>query len=108
MTPEQERLLNEINTDFEEHHAVVNRNPRIKRMPVMPGFRLRDLDRYAAFLDSSPAEQTDFMRGVHPDEVEFYEQLMLSRVEFEIAEEKSGSITEERVARNRDRYVWKP
>ncbi|MGO7353923.1 hypothetical protein ACCS66_04205 [Rhizobium ruizarguesonis] len=106
MTPEQQRLLIEINEDFEEHHAVVNRNLRIKRMPTGPGFRLRDLDKYAVFLDTTPAEQAEFMKSVHPDELEFYEQLLMSRIEFEIAEEKSGSITEDRVARNPDRYRW--
>ncbi|WP_322886525.1 hypothetical protein U8C31_18350 [Sinorhizobium medicae] len=108
MTPEQKRLLTEINDDFEDFHAVVNRSLRIKRMPVMAGFRLRDLDKYAAFLDSSPDEQASFMAAVHPNEVEFYEHLLLSRIGFEIAEEKSGSITEERVARNPERYDWKP
>lgn len=108
MTPEQERLLTEINDDFEQHHAVVNRNLRIKRMPVMAGFRLSDLNKYEAFLDSSPADRARFLKDVHPDEVEFYERLLMSRIDFELAEEKSGSITEERVARNPDRYDWKP
>lgn len=108
MTPEQERLLTEINDGFEEVHDAVNERLRIKCMPVMAGFRLRDLDKYSAFLDSSPAERVKFLENVHPDEVEFYEQLLLSRIDFEIAEEKSGSITEERVAMNTERYDWKP
>ena len=108
MTPEQEQLLIEINDDFEEFHDAVNRNLRIKRMPVMAGFRLRDLDKYEAFLDSSPAERVKFLESVHPDEVEFYEQFLIARIDYEIAEKKSGSITEERVARNPDRYNWKP
>jgi len=108
MTPEQERLLAEINDDFEEYHCYVNGRLRIKRMPVMLGFRLRDLDKYEAFLDSSPTERAKFMDDVHPDEIEFYEQLLLARIDYEVAEEKSGSITEERVARNPDRYDWNP
>ncbi|TRA96870.1 MULTISPECIES: hypothetical protein [Agrobacterium] len=108
MTPEQERLLTEINDDFEDFHADVNRSLRIKRMPLIPGFRLRDLDKYAAFLDSGPAEQAKFLEDVHPDEAEFFAQLLMSRIDFEIAEEKSGSITDEKVARYPDRYDWKP
>lgn len=107
-TPEQARLLTEINDDFEQVHVDINRTLRIKRIPVMAGFRLRDLDKYSAFLDSSPEEQANFMSTVHPDEVEFYEQLQISRIEYDIAEEKSGSITEERVARNPEQYGLKP
>ncbi len=77
-------------------------------MPTGPGFRLRDLDLYEKFLDSSPAEQAEFMEKVHPDEIEFFEQLLMSRIEYEIGEEKSGSITEDRVDRNPERYRWKP
>jgi hypothetical protein len=100
MTPEQEALLIRVNEDFEELHANVNAGLRIKRMPSGPGFRLRDLDLYAEFLDSTPAEQADFIAGVHLDEVEFFEELRMSRIEFKIAEEKSGSITQDRVDRN--------
>ncbi|MGO8034934.1 hypothetical protein [Rhizobium leguminosarum] len=86
MTPEQERLLTEINEDFEGYHDSVNRNLRITHMPSGPGFRLRDLDKYEVFLDSSPAEQTKFIASVHPDEIKFFEELQLARVEYEIAE----------------------
>ncbi|HBF30621.1 hypothetical protein [Rhizobium sp.] len=108
MTPEKEKLLIQINEDFEGYHRDVNAGLRIKRMPTIAGFRLRDLDLYAEFLDSGPAEQAEFMAGVHPDEIDFYEKLLMARIDFEIAEEKSGSITEDRVARNPDRYRWKP
>jgi hypothetical protein len=109
VTPDQQRLLIEISEDFEEHHAVVNRNLRIKRMPTGPGFRLRDLDKYAAFLDSSPSEQAEFMETVHPDEVEFYEQLAIARAEYEIAEERgSGPLTQDKMDVYPDRYKWEP
>ncbi|WP_179869576.1 hypothetical protein [Rhizobium anhuiense] len=48
------------------------------------------------------------MKAVHKDEIEFFEELLIARAEFEIAEEKSGSITEERVAKNSERYSWTP
>ncbi|NKM65278.1 hypothetical protein GFL58_30645 [Rhizobium leguminosarum bv. viciae] len=109
MTPEQERLLMQINADFEEYHRVVNANLRIKRMPHGPGFRLRDFDKYAEFLDSSPSEQAEFMQTLHPDEVEFYEQLAIARAEYEIAEERgAGPITQEKVDRYPDRYKREP
>ncbi|TCA62720.1 hypothetical protein E0J16_00080 [Rhizobium pisi] len=108
MTPEQERLLIQINEDFDGFHDVVNRNLRIKRMPTGASFRLRDLDKYEAFLNSTPSDQAAFMTTGHPDEIDFFEQLLMSRIEFEIAEEKSGSITEDRVARNPGSYRWEP
>lgn len=83
MTPEQEALLIQINEDFEQYHADVNAGLRIKRMPTGPGFRLRDLEFYEKFLDSSPAEQAEFMESVHPDEVNFYEQLLIARAEYD-------------------------
>jgi hypothetical protein len=86
VTPEQERLLIQINEDFEQYHADVNAGLRITHMPVGPGFRLRDLDLYERFLDSSPAEQALFLKAVHPDEIKFFRELQLARVEFQIAE----------------------
>lgn len=59
-------------------------------MPTAPGFRLRDLDLYAEFLDSSPAEQARSMTSVHPDEVAFFGKLLISRAEFEAAEERGN------------------
>ncbi|WP_172716966.1 hypothetical protein [Neorhizobium sp. T6_25] len=109
MTPEQERLLIQINEDFDEHHDVVNRNLRIKRMPTGPGFRLRDLDLYEKFLDSTAAEQTAFMEAAHPDEIDFYEQLLIARAEYEIAEERGHTpLTQERIDRYPERYRWEP
>lgn len=106
ITEEQERLLIQINEDFERYHADVNARLRIKRMPTGPGFRLRDLDLYAEFLDGNPDEQSEFIKAAHPDEVAFFQQLQMARIDFEIGEEKSGSITEDRVARDPDRYRW--
>lgn len=108
MTPEQERLMIEINEGWDEIHASVNSRFRIKQMPTGAGFHIRDFDLYEKFLDSPPDEQAEFMKTVHPDEQEFFERLLLSRIEFEIAEEKSGSITEDRVDRNPERYRWEP
>ncbi|MBY5407410.1 hypothetical protein HFO98_02805 [Rhizobium leguminosarum] len=109
ITPEQERLLTEINDDFEEHHAFVNRTLRIKSMPTGPGFRLRDLDKYQAFLDSRPTDQAEFLKAVHKDEIEFFEELLIARAEFEIAEERgAGPITQEKVDRYPDRYKREP
>lgn len=107
MTPEQERLLIQINEDFEGYHRDVNAGLRIKHMPDGPGFRLRDLELYEKFLDSTPADRAEFMTKVHPDEIEFFQELLMSRIEYEIAEEKSGSITQNRVDRNPERYRWK-
>lgn len=91
MTPEQERLLTQINEDFDAYHEVVNRNLRIMYMPTGPGFKLRDLDKYETFLDSTPTEQAEFMTTVHPDEVDFFEQLLTARVKFEVAENQRRS-----------------
>jgi hypothetical protein len=105
VTPEQEHLLRQINNDFEEYHRDVNANLRIKSMPIGPGFRLRDLDKYAAFLDSTPAEKAEFMKTVHPDEVEFFESLLIARAEYEVAEERGQTpLTQQKVDRHQDRY----
>ncbi|TAY50917.1 hypothetical protein [Rhizobium leguminosarum] len=109
MTPEQEHLLRQINDDFEEYHRDVNANLRIKSMPIGPGFRLRDLDKYKAFLDSTPTEQAEFLKAVHKDEIEFFEEMLIARAEFEIAEERgAGPITQEKVDRYPDRYKREP
>lgn len=70
----------------------------------MAGFRQRDLDKYEKFLNSSPADRAKFLESVHPYEVKFYEQLLMTRIDYEIADEKSGSIADERVVRNPERY----
>ncbi|TAV14709.1 hypothetical protein [Rhizobium ruizarguesonis] len=109
MTPEQERLVIQINEDFEEYHRDVNAGLRIKRVPTGPGFRLRDLDWYAEFLDSGLDAQAEFMSTVNPDEVEFYERLLISRAEFEIAEERGQlPLTQDRIDRHPERYRWEP
>lgn len=109
MTPEQEHLLIQINEDFEGYHESVNRNLRIKRMPTGPGFRLRDLDLYEKFLDSTPTEQAEFLSTVHADEIEFYEQLLIARAEYEVAEARGNTpLIQERIDRHPDRYRWKP
>lgn len=105
LTPEQKALLTQINEDFERYHRDVNAGLRIKNMPTGSGFRLRDLDLYAAFLDSTPTEQAKFMSTVHPDEIEFYEQLLISCAEFEIAEERGiVPTTQDEVDRHPERY----
>lgn len=79
MSDEQDQLMRQINGDFDEFHRVVNEGLRTKWMPTGPCFRLRDLDRYEAFLDSSPSEQAAFLETVHPDELGFWLELQTSR-----------------------------
>ncbi|MGO4569048.1 hypothetical protein AB4Z52_29375 [Rhizobium sp. 2YAF20] len=104
---EQARLMIEINDDFDEYHKIVNDGLRIKWMPMGPGFRVRDLDRYEAFLDSSDAEQAEFLKTVDEDEVEFWLELLTARAMYVHPDDKrDGSITEAKVARHPERYDW--
>ncbi len=50
-----------------------------------------DLDLYAKFLDSAPVHQAEFMADVHPDEIDFFEQLLNSRAAYEVADDRGNT-----------------
>jgi len=74
--------MHQINGEFDEYHRIINDGLRIKWMPTGPGFRLRDLERYEAFLESSPSEQSEFLKTVHADELEFWRALQAARLAY--------------------------
>ncbi|WFP91351.1 hypothetical protein [Ensifer adhaerens] len=82
MSDELDRLMWEINDAFDEFHRGISDGLRINWMPTGPGFRLRDLERYEAFLESSPAEQAEFLKTVHSDELKFWHELQSARAAY--------------------------
>ncbi|RVO68332.1 hypothetical protein [Sinorhizobium meliloti] len=79
MSDEQERLMRQINADFDKMHQSINAGLRISWMPTGPGFRVRDLEKYEAFLDSTKDEQNEFLKTVHADELKFWRALQAAR-----------------------------
>lgn len=81
-TDGRDELMRQINVDFDEFHRVINDGLRISWMPTGPGFRLRDLKKYEAFLDSAQEEQAAFLKTVPDEELDFWRGLQTARAAY--------------------------
>jgi hypothetical protein len=75
-TPEQIRAMHEMNEAREELTDGVKEILRVKHIPVMPGWRDRDLDKYITFLDSSTECQASIsIRGLKAQLVRSFDDM---------------------------------
>ncbi|MBO9170903.1 hypothetical protein [Rhizobium sp. L245/93] len=76
MTEEQDRLLAEIGEAHGEYEDDVRADLRITHMPVTQGFRIEDLDFYAAFLDMTADDQERVISRKKEYDRDFYRALL--------------------------------